>query len=128
MRFLTREKIDRIHARSLEAYGGLAGLRDPDGLESALGQPEILYHYGEEDVFMLAAAYAFHLAQSQAYVDGNKRTGAASSLLFLEINGVSTTGANDPMWIAVALLEVARGELDRSGLGERFREHLAPSP
>jgi len=30
--------------------------------------------YGHGNLFDIAAAYAFHVAESQAFVDGNKRT------------------------------------------------------
>ncbi len=35
----------------------------------------------------MAAAYAFHVAQNQPFVDGNKRTGLAAALVFLDLNG-----------------------------------------
>ena len=38
----------------------------------------------------IAGAYAFHIAESQAYFDGNKRTGVQAALDFLEIDGVDT--------------------------------------
>jgi death-on-curing protein len=41
------------------------------------------------DLFEMAAAYAFHIAENQSFVDGNKRTGLAAALTFLRINGVS---------------------------------------
>ena len=31
-----------------------------------------------------------HIAESQAYLDGNKRTGIQAALDFLEINGIDT--------------------------------------
>jgi prophage maintenance system killer protein len=43
---------------------------------------------------MIAAAYAFHLAESQAFVDGNKRTAAACvAISFLRKNGVEFSEA-----------------------------------
>jgi death-on-curing protein len=40
----------------------------------------------------MAAAFALHIAEAQAFLDGNKRTAIASALVFLEVNGVETTG------------------------------------
>lgn len=38
--------------------------------------------YVHSDLFSMAAAYAFHIAESQAFVDGNKRTGLDAALVF----------------------------------------------
>lgn len=86
--FLTREVIDNIHADSLALFGGSAGVRDDGLIESALGSAQNAWFYGRGDLFEVAAAYAFHLSQAQAFIDGNKRTGIAAALIFLEYNGV----------------------------------------
>jgi death on curing protein len=39
----------------------------------------------------MAAAHAFHLAQNQPFVDGNKRTGLLAALVFLDLNGIVVT-------------------------------------
>ena len=86
--FLTREVIDNIHADSIALFGGSIGIRDDGLVESALGSAQNAWFYGRGDLFEVAAAYAFHLAQAQAFIDGNKRTGIAAALIFLEYNGV----------------------------------------
>ena len=86
--FLTREVIDNIHADSIALFGGSIGIRDDGLIESALGSAQNAWYYGRGDLFEVAAAYAFHLAQAQAFIDGNKRTGIAAALIFLEYNGV----------------------------------------
>jgi death-on-curing protein len=80
----------RLHTMSLERYGGLAGLRDPGALEAAVEQPKNTYFYGRGDLFDIAAAYAFHIAQAQACIDGNKRTAVAAALMFLKVNRITT--------------------------------------
>jgi death-on-curing protein len=77
---LTREQIDTIHQDQLDAWGGLSGLRSEHGLESAIAQPQNVYFYGNGDLYEVAAAYAYHIAESQAYLDGNKRTGVEAAL------------------------------------------------
>ncbi len=69
-------------------WGGLHGVRSEHALESATAQPQNVYFYGDGDLYDIAAAYAFHLSESQAYFDGNKRTAIQSALNFLEINGI----------------------------------------
>ena len=43
------------------------------------------------DFYEIAAAYAFHVAESQAYFDGNKRTRVQAAADFLDINGIDTS-------------------------------------
>jgi death-on-curing protein len=65
-------------------------VRSEDALESAIAQPLNVHSYGNGDLYDIAAAYAFHIAESQAYFDGNKRTGVQAAADFLEINGIDT--------------------------------------
>ncbi len=123
--FLTRGHIDAIHQDQIETFGGLHGIRSEDALESAIAQPLNVWYYGNGDLYEIAAAYAFHIAESQAYFDGNKRTGVQAALDFLEINGVDT----DPLpELATyeAMIRVATHELDRAGLATFLRDTLKP--
>jgi len=45
-------------------------------------------NYLHPDLFDMAAAYAFHISENQPFLDGNKRTGLAAALVFLEFNGI----------------------------------------
>jgi death-on-curing protein len=71
--FLTLDEVFRIHARSVAEHGGSDGMRDPGLVESALASAKNIFYYARGDVFDVAAGYAFHLAESQAFVDGDKR-------------------------------------------------------
>jgi len=86
--FATVEQVLRAHERSLRQYGGSSGIRDEGLLHSAIGQPLNDYFYRRADLFGIAAADAFHIAQAQAFIDGHKRTAVAVALAFLEQNGV----------------------------------------
>lgn len=87
--FLTVDQVLEIHQMLLKAFGGSEGIRDHAGLASAIEQPKATY--GGDDlyptIFDKAAVYAFHIAESQAFVDGNKRTGLHAALTFLAVNG-----------------------------------------
>jgi death-on-curing protein len=122
--FLTREQVDIIHREQLEAWGGMPGLRNENGLESAIAQPRNVYLYGNGDLFEIAAAYAFHLSESQAYIDGNKRTAVQAALDFLEINGIDTSPLPE-LETYEAMISVANHEMDRAALGELFRQLLS---
>ena len=88
--FLTVQQVTNLHKRSIELFGGTHGLRDLAGLESATHQPQNVYDYSPGDLYSIAAAYAFHIGESQACLDGNKRTAAAAALNFLRVNGEET--------------------------------------
>jgi death on curing protein len=122
--FLTREIIDAIHEEQISQYGGIRGLRDEGGLESAIAQGKNVYYYGKGDLYEIAAAYAFHIAESQAYLDGNKRTGAQAAIVFLEGHDIDTSRLPE---IAAyeAMMKVANHEMTRSGLGAFFRATLS---
>ena len=81
---------------------------------------------GAGDLYEIAAAYAFHIAESQAYLDGNKRTGVQAAADFLEINGIDT-GPLPELATYEAMIRVAVHELDRSGLAVFLREVLKPT-
>ena len=78
-----------IHARLIETFGGVQGLRDEGALESALVAAENREYYGNAGLATCAATYAYHLTQAHAFIDGNKRVAAAVSEIFLEINGAA---------------------------------------
>lgn len=72
-RFLTLEEVFVIHEESLGSYGGLDGIRDKNLLESAVMMPQSSFggEYLHTDLFEMAAAYAFHIAENQPFLDGN---------------------------------------------------------
>ena len=125
--FLTREIIEAIHDDQLESRGGIDGLRDENALESAIAAARNVYHYGGGDVYEIAAAYAFRIAESQAYLDGNKRTGAQAALVFLEGCGIDTCRLPEQPTYE-AMIRIANHEMGRSGLAEYFRSELSLHP
>ena len=122
--FLSREAADLIHESSLRAFGGADGVRDENSLESALAQPMHEFHYRQSDIFVIAAAYAYHIAENQPYIDGNKRTGLLCALNFLEQNGVPSDQPVDAFYDA--MIAIAEKRLDKAGLAAVFRRHLSP--
>jgi death-on-curing protein len=121
--FLAREEGLGIHRLSLELHGGLDGLRDAGLFDSALMQPEAAFYYGQGDLADIAAAYAFHIAQNQPFVDGNKRTAMGSALVFLEINGIDPS-AFDGHKLYDAMIGIAEKRIDKAGVAAIFRRGL----
>jgi death-on-curing protein len=118
--FLTREAVEAIHEASLAEFGGGSGLRDPGLLESALAQPLNTHFYAAGDLFDCAAAYAYHIAENQPFIDGNKRAALLSALNFLAQNGVKLLRPTDEYYDAMIALSARR--LDKVGLAALFRQ------
>lgn len=120
--YLDIETIITIHKMQIDEHGGLDGIRNMGGLESAVAQPQATF--GSEDlhltIFDKAAAYAFYIAESQSFIDGNKRVALASALIFLALNGYEFT--EDQPKFYDAMIAISSGELDKEGLSNLFRE------
>jgi death-on-curing protein len=103
-----------IHNEQLAEHGGLPGLRDENGLESALARPLQLSTYGEPDMAALAAAYACGFAQRQHFFDGNKRVSAVVTELFLDLNGFALLADDAEIvetWLALAANRMTEPEM-----------------
>ncbi len=120
--FLGVEDVLQAHEALIERYGGLAGVRDRALLESALAVPQASFggEFVHEDLFAMAAAYAFHIAQNQPFLDGNKRAGVAAALLFLKLNGITVSDPASRLYDA--MIAVADRRMDKAGLAALLRE------
>lgn len=123
--FITLAEVLYLHDRSLELFGGQAGVGDLGLIESALGAARNAYWYGYADHFGIAAAYAFHLAEAQAFLDGNKRTAVAAAIAYLHSNGISVQPDNGRLYDA--MIAIASKQLDKPGLAAVFRALAQPS-
>jgi death-on-curing protein len=89
-------------------------------VESVLGSAQSAFWYGHGGLYEIAAAYAFHVAESQAFIDGNKRAAAASAIAFLRLNGVPFP--KDDGSVYAAMIEIAEKRLDKAGLAGVLRK------
>lgn len=124
--FLSVEDVLALHDDQLRLFGGSAGVRDRGALESAVATPQATFddEFLHEDLFHMAAAYAFHIAENQPFVDGNKRTGLNAALVFLDVNGWVV---EDPeMRLFDAMIALSSRALDKHGLALIFRELALP--
>ena len=122
-RFLTKEYVTAIHADQINKYGGGQGLRDVGLLESALAQPRATFggEWLHPTLFDMAAAYLFHLVENHPFLDGNKRVGAATAIVFLELNQIEINA--DESQLADFVLQVAQGRIDKQTIAVFFRNH-----
>lgn len=124
--FLDLLQIIQVHQDQIQRYGGSEGLRDLNLLQSALAMPCAGFggEYAHTTVFEMAAAYLYHLVKNHPFVDGNKRVGAASALVFLRMNGWSTPCSDDEL---VSLtLGVISGEWSKTQVAVFFKERAQP--
>lgn len=116
-----------IHAEQLAEHGGLDGLRDRSGLESAIASPRNLLAYGTPipDIAALAAQYAFAIGCNQVFIDGNKRTALVVCRTFLILNGHHLDASQDEKYTVI--MKMANREIDVAKLAEWIRARLIPA-
>ena len=88
--YLTLPDVLDLYALIIGASASEAAdqLRNRDGLQGALARPETYAHYEVADLALQAAVLAHGIAESQPFIDGNKRMALVAMLTFLEINGL----------------------------------------
>jgi death on curing protein len=111
--WVLRETVLALQERLLAEFGGLSGLRDEGLLESALNRPLHRFHYGRPTLFDLAAAYAFGIVRNHPFIDGNKRIGFTTAVVFLEINGLEFLAEEADA--ALQTLALAAHDLEENG-------------
>jgi len=126
--WVDRLVVEAIHFDLVRAHGGLSGLRDETGLESALARPEQRFAYRPgSDVAALAAAYGFGLSGNHPFNDGNKRVAFVTMGVFLGLNGHELEAPESE--VVTVMLDLAVGELDEDQLADWIRQHLStPGP
>jgi death-on-curing protein len=98
IKLLDAEQIIAINKKICLAFNNPHHCFDSGKIESALhsafypGTPPFLYG----GVPKIAAAMAFFLVKAHGFVDGNKRTGALASTIFLDLNGFSLRYSENP--------------------------------
>ena len=121
-RWIDAALVYAIHDRQLAEHGGLDGIRDSGGVESALARPRNLAQYGEPDAAALAAAYAYGLLRNHGFADGNKRTAWVAARVFLADNGYKLRF--DKLEAVRVVEGAAAGTLPEEELAAWFRRHL----
>ncbi len=119
-KWLSLREVLVAHERQLLRFGGPAGLRESGALESALGRPRNKWAYGETDMAVLSAAYAYGIARNHPFIDGNKRAAFVAMMLFLRRNSIAFAPA--PAEATHAILGLAAGEISEESLARWIRD------
>lgn len=125
--FLGIERVLQIHASLIDHYGGAYGVRDMGLLQSAISQPPASFggQFLHSDLFSMAAAYLFHLVKNHPFIDGNKRIGAATAIIFLSLNGIEIEADEDGL--VEMTLAVACGDQNKAQIAQFFRAKVVAS-
>jgi len=70
----------------------------------------------------MAAAYLYHITQNHPFVDGNKRVGAASAIIFLAMNDINIQADEDGL--VNLTLAVASGVTGKNEIADFFRQRV----
>jgi len=111
-----------LHARAIEEFGGLYGVRDAGALEAALTAAENRAYYEQASLPTCAATYVCHLTQAHAFLDGNKRLAAAVAEIFLELNGAELRASDEE--IVAVFLAIAAGQVSRQDVEQWFAQRV----
>lgn len=122
MLFLRKQEVLEIQQRLIDQFGGIHGIRDEGLLDSALSAPENRLRYENANLATCAATYAYHLTQAHAFLDGNKRIGAAVSEIFVALNGHRLSATNEE--IVELFLSIAAGSTSRPDVEAAFERWL----
>jgi len=118
-RYLTIADAIAFHDDQLNLFGGAEGIRDQGQLASAMFRPQSGYY---DDLIEEAAALWESLAGNHPFVDGNKRTSLIVTDVFLQLNGLLISAADDDVWkFMLSLFE--NGEFNFKSLDEWLREN-----
>ena len=120
---LTKKQVISMHQAMISATGGTDGIRDEGLLESALEAP--FQTFGGADIYptllQKAARLGFSLVSNHPFVDGNKRIGVHTMLVFLELNGVEIDCTQDEL-VEIGL-SLASGKMSAEMLFEWLGNH-----
>lgn len=129
--FLTVGDVLELHEDAIDTWGGTHGIRDRGLLESAVGAAmNVALYDPAADVYDVAAAYAYHVAQNQPFLDGNKRAGLGAAAAFLFVNGIDLWDRDEDgeSSLAKAMIDIAerRRSEPRRALADVLRRLSGP--
>jgi death-on-curing protein len=121
--FLGLDEVIEIHHDQIKRYGGRPGILDVGMLKSTIAMPSATFdgNYLHTDIYEMAAAYLFHVVRNHPFIDGNKRTGAVASVVFLMLNGIEFhADEND---LEEIVIRTAEGKMDKATIARFFESN-----
>jgi death-on-curing protein len=113
------EQVIDIHAKLIEEFGGLPGIKNKNLLESAILSPQQGYY---EDDIEIICAIIFGLCMNHAFNDGNKRVAAVVGEYLLNEIDKNLNMNNDEY--ENLIWELADGKLSKMQLTEIIKNNV----
>ena len=124
MKKLTKDQIMMLHRALIAESGGSAEIRDEGLLESAINAP--FQTFGGEALYLTllekASRLGFGLMKNHPFVDGNKRIGTHTMLVFLAVNQIELQ--YEDAELVRLILGIAAGEYDETYLHAWLQQHI----
>ncbi|MCM1271427.1 MAG: type II toxin-antitoxin system death-on-curing family toxin [Ruminococcus flavefaciens] len=122
---LTKQQVILLHKEIIAESGGSPEIRDEGLLDSALNAPFQTFSGTELYTTILekAARLGYSLIKNHAFVDGNKRIGAHTMLVFLALNNIEVEYEDNDF--TQLILGVAAGEISAEQLLAWLQSHVA---
>lgn len=122
---LTKQQVILLHKEIIAESGGSSEIRDEGLLDSALNAPFQTFSGTELYTTILekAARLGYSLIKNHAFVDGNKRIGAHTMLIFLALNNIEVEYEDNDF--TQLILGVAAGEISAEQLLAWLQSHVA---
>lgn len=123
MKKLSKKQILMLHTQLIQQTGGSEGVRDYNLLDSALETP--FQSFGGDEVYPTiqakAARLGYGLIKNHCMIDGNKRIGTHSMLVFLALNGIELKYMQKELYETI--LDVAAGKIEYEDLLQWVLDH-----
>lgn len=121
---LTKQQVILLHKEIIAESGGSPEIRDEGLLESALNAPFQTFSGTElyPTILEKAARLGYSLIKNHAFVDGNKRIGAHTMLVFLALNDIEVEYEDNDF--TQLILGIAAGEISAEQLLAWLQSHV----
>ena len=123
MKKLSKKQILMLHTQLIQQTGGSEGVRDYNLRDSALETP--FQSFGGDQLYPTiqakAARLGYGLIKNHCMIDGNKRIGTHSMLVFLALNGIELKYMQKELYETI--LDVAAGKIEYEDLLQWVLDH-----
>ena len=123
MKKLSKKQILMLHTQLIQQTGGSEGVRDYNLLDSAFETP--FQSFGGDELYPTiqakAARLGYGLIKNHCMIDGNKRIGTHSMLVFLALNGIELKYMQKELYETI--LDVAAGKIEYEDLLQWVLDH-----
>ena len=123
MKKLSKKQILMLHTQLIQQTGGSEVVRDFNLLDSALETP--FQSFGGDELYPTiqakAARLGYGLIKNHCMIDGNKRIGTHSMLVFLALNGIELKYMQKELYETI--LDVAAGKIEYEDLLQWVLDH-----